>query len=130
MKRFASSFQRDFNTTIVVGGQKYKCWIAATQIDRTVGLMQHTLNRRHGCLLDFGEEVRGVNLWMKNCLHPLTALFADSEGVVLAKAEMTNLDPYRAHGCDRPFRYALELLPEDAESINIGDKILLWVDDE
>ena len=130
MKRFASTFKRSFDKTISVNGQKYSCWIASTDIERTVGLMQHVLEGRHACLLDFGREVKGINLWMKDCLHPLTAIFADVNGVVLAKAEMSNLDPYKAHGCNKPYRYALELWPQDAENINVGDQILLWVEDE
>lgn len=124
MKRIASAHNRTFNTAIVVNGEKYNCWVADTPMNLALGLMGHRLQSRHGCLLDFGRD-QTASLWMRNCLHPLTAVFVDKNGVVVGKAEMSHEDPYRSHYSPQPCRYALELLPEEAEHINIGDQIYL-----
>lgn len=129
MKRFASSFERVFNTVIVVGNKRYNCWVAANDTCLRVGLMGHQLQPKHGCLLDFGQD-SDFGLWMKDCLHPLTAVFMDSDGIVIGKANMSHEDPYYSHRPPQPCRFALELLPEDADGINIGDQAYEWGPDE
>lgn len=129
MRRIASNYNRTFNTKLSVNDREFNCWVAADPVSLAMGLMEYQLQPRQGCLLDFGTE-REVGLWMRNCLHPLTAVFANQQGVVIGLAQMSHEDPYRSHSSPSPCRYALELLPSDAEGIRVGDRIYAWVNDE
>lgn len=128
MIRIAQSFERSFTTPLSVGEQDYQCWIASDDLSLRLGLMGYQLQPKQGCLLDFGKDCE-FGLWMKDCLHPLTAVFADNNGLVVGTALMSHEDPYRSHRPVSACRYALELRPEDAEGIQVGDQLYRWVND-
>lgn len=124
MLRFGQLYKREFNLPLKVAGKPFNCWHANTQANLTLGLMGHQLETGTGCLLDFGQP-KHFGLWMKDCLHPLVALFADNDGRIICKALMNHKDPYASHSAPYPCRYALEIRPEDSNDIFVGDLIEL-----
>jgi uncharacterized membrane protein (UPF0127 family) len=122
MIRLAGAIPREFNQQVVIDGKQFVCWIANNHTTRALGLMGCKLKAKQACLLDFGEEVE-FGLWMKNCLHPLVALFIDSNGKIVSSSYMDPQNPYLTHRPSVPCRYALEILPEEADGILIGSQV-------
>jgi uncharacterized membrane protein (UPF0127 family) len=122
MIHFASGISRNFTQPLVIGDKKFLCWVADNHTARTIGLMGCQLKTRQGCLLDFGDDA-DFGLWMKDCLHPLVAVFIDKEGKVIQSAHMDPKDSNVIHRASKPCRYALEILPEEAAGIKIGEQV-------
>ena len=127
MLKFAQARSLDYAFPIVVGNNQSKRTFpshgCSTVLAQQLGLSGQQLPTGHGCFFDFGTDTYDVALWMKNCLHPLTAVFFDSTGRVVHKAFMDDKKPTELHRCPCRAQYVLELHPADAEAINIGDNI-------
>lgn len=118
----AGCIPRDFTKPLVIGNKKFLCWVADNHTTRTIGLMGCQLKPKQGCLLDFGDNAE-FGLWMKDCLHPLVAVFIDKDGKVIQAAHMDPKDSNVIHRASKPCRYALEILPEEAAGIEIGEQV-------
>jgi uncharacterized membrane protein (UPF0127 family) len=92
---------------IKVGTHPLKVEVAASDPQRTQGLMfRKSLGKDDGMLFVF-DEVEYHSMWMKNTLIPLSVAFLDSKGEILNILDMEplTLDTHMAAG---PARYAIE----------------------
>src|SRR6202165_5246665 len=97
-----------FKTTrIKVGNHSLNVEVAATDPQRSQGLMyREKLGKEDGMLFLF-DEPSYHSMWMKNTLIPLSVAFVDGEGRILNILDMEpqTLDTHTAAG---PARYAIE----------------------
>ena len=92
---------------IKVGAHSLNVEVAATDPQRSQGLMyREKLGKEDGMLFIF-EEPGYHSMWMKNTLIPLSVAFVDGEGRILNILDMEpqTLDAHMAAG---PARYAIE----------------------
>ncbi len=90
-----------------VGTHPLKVEVAATEAQRSLGLMFRTsLGSDDGMLFVF-DDPGYYSMWMKNTLIPLSVAFMDGSGVILNILDMEpqTLDSHSAAG---PARYAIE----------------------
>jgi uncharacterized protein len=97
-----------FKTTqIKIGAHPLKVEVAASEPQRSQGLMfREKLGREDGMLFVF-DEPGYHSMWMKNTLIPLSVAFVDGNGEILNILDMEprTLDTHTAAG---PARYAIE----------------------
>ena len=94
-------------TQVKVGSHPLKVEVAATDAQRSQGLMfRASLGRDDGMLFVF-DDPGYYAMWMKNTLIPLSVAFIDGDGVILNILDMEprTLDSHVAAG---PARYAIE----------------------
>jgi uncharacterized membrane protein (UPF0127 family) len=114
-----------FKTSRVkVGSHALKVEVAASDPERTEGLMHRTrLGKEDGMLFVF-DEPGYHSMWMKNTLIPLSVAFIDSGGRILNILDMEpqTLDSHMAAG---PALYAIETNKGwfDGKKIKAGDKV-------
>jgi uncharacterized membrane protein (UPF0127 family) len=92
---------------IKVGNHSLNVEVAATDPQRSQGLMyREKLGKEYGMLFIFDEPAYH-SMWMKNTLIPLSVAFVDGEGRILNILDMEpqTLDTHTAAG---PARYAIE----------------------
>ena len=127
MLKFAQARTLDYVIPIVIGNDKHRrtfpSHVCTTMLAQQLGLSGQQLPIGCGCFFDFGTDAYDLSLWMKNCLHPLTAVFFDSTGKAVHKAFMDHTNPTQLHRCPCKARYVLELHPADADAVNIGDSL-------
>jgi uncharacterized membrane protein (UPF0127 family) len=109
---------------IKVGSHPLKVEIAASDPQRTQGLMHRTaLGKEDGMLFIFDEPAYH-GMWMKNTLIPLSVAFVDGDGRILNILDMEpqTLDSHMAAG---PARYAIETNKGwfAAKKIKAGDRV-------
>ena len=93
--------------TLKVAGHPLKVEIAATDAERSRGLMfREKLGRDDGMLFIFDEPAY-QSMWMKNTLIPLSVAFVDAGGTILSIHDMEprTLDSHMSAG---PSVYAIE----------------------
>jgi uncharacterized membrane protein (UPF0127 family) len=104
----AASADVAFRTARVkVAGHELKVEVAATDEQRTQGLMfRKNLGPNEGMLFIFDEPAYHA-MWMKNTLIPLSVAFVDASGEILNILDMEpqTLDTHMAAG---PATYAIE----------------------
>lgn len=97
---------------IETGGKtrhRFHVEIAATEAERTKGLMfRRELAPDAGMLFDFGQPFMAV-MWMKNTLLPLDMLFIDAEGRIVNIAERTVPGSLAPISSDAPVKFVLEV---------------------
>ncbi len=114
-----------FKTSRVkVGTHPLKVEVAASDPERSLGLMNRTrLGKEDGMLFIF-DEPGYHSMWMKNTLIPLSVAFIDGEGRILNILDMEpqTLDSHMAAG---PARYAIETNKGwfAEKKIKAGDKV-------
>ncbi len=95
-------------TELTVGMYRIEAEVAATQDNRTRGLMQRSaMPQNHGMLFVF-TDARQHCMWMKNTLLPLSVAFLDDEGRILNVEDMQPQTEDN-HCAARPARFALEM---------------------
>jgi uncharacterized membrane protein (UPF0127 family) len=114
-----------FKTSRVkVGSHPLKVEVAASDPERTQGLMHRTrLGKEDGMLFIF-DEPGYHSMWMKNTLIPLSVAFIDADGRILNILDMQpqTLDSHMAAG---PALYAIETNKGwfAGKKIKAGDKV-------
>ncbi len=122
---FASADSVEFKTwQVKVGAHPLKVELAASEPQRTQGLMfRKQLGHEDGMLFVF-DEVGYHSMWMKNTLIPLSVAFVDGDGRILNILDMEpqTLDTHSAAG---PARYAIETNKGwfAEKKIKAGDKV-------
>lgn len=109
---------------IKVGAHPLKVEVAASDPERSQGLMhREKLGNEDGMLFIF-DEPGYHSMWMKNTLIPLSVAFVDAEGRILNILDMEprTLDAHTAAG---PARYAIETNKGwfAGKKIKAGDKV-------
>lgn len=82
--------------------------VAATPVQREIGLMHRTeMPMQEGMLFVF-EQASVQCFWMKNTLIPLTAAFVTDDGTIV---NLANMKPQTtdAHCSKKPVRFVLEM---------------------
>ena len=110
--------------SIKIGTHPLKVEVAATDEQRSHGLMfRKSMPRDVGMLFTF-DELGYHAMWMKNTLIPLSVAFLDNEGRILNILDMQpeTLEPHPAAG---PARYAIETNKGwfAERGIKAGDKV-------
>ena len=111
-------------------GKRFTVEVAATDEDRTLGLMfRDSLPPDHGMLFIFPTEAQR-SFWMKNTRIPLDILYFDNSLKLVSVAE--NAKPCRVQQCpgypsSGPARYVLELNAGKAAELGVqeGDELEL-----
>ena len=109
---------------IKVGAHPLKVEVAASDPQRTQGLMyRKSLGKNDGMLFVF-DQIEYHSMWMKNTLIPLSVAFVDAKGEILNILDMEpqTLDTHTAAG---PARYAIETNKGwfAEKKIKAGDKV-------
>ena len=109
---------------IKVGPHPLKVELAASDPQRSQGLMfRKSLGKNEGMLFVF-DEIEYHSMWMKNTLIPLSVAFVDAKGEILNVLDMQplTLDTHTAAG---PARYAIETNKGwfAEKGIKAGDKV-------
>jgi uncharacterized membrane protein (UPF0127 family) len=93
--------------------------LAATESERSKGLMHRTeMNRGHGMLFRF-DKTRMVQMWMKNTPLSLDMVFIDELGQVKHIARNTIPQSTKIISSRSPVRYVLEINAGIAEELGI-----------
>lgn len=94
--------------TLTAGMHRIDAQVAATPVQRNIGLMfRKTMPQHEGMLFAF-EQPAIQCFWMKNTLLPLTAAFVADDGRIVNLVDMApqSLD---SHCSTLPVRYVLEM---------------------
>ena len=93
--------------------------IAATDAQRTTGLMyRQSMARDAGMLFDF-KISRPVMMWMKNTYLPLDMVFIDKSGRIVRIAKDTTPHSLDVISSGGPVRYVLELNAGTSERVGL-----------
>ena len=105
----ASEPQMDLpRTRLQAGMHQIDAQVAATPMQRSIGLMFRKEMPPHEGMLFVFEQAGVQCFWMKNTLLPLTAAFVADDGTIVNLADMKpqSLD---SHCSTKPVRYVLEM---------------------
>ena len=91
-----------------IGTHKLTAEVAATDANRSTGLMHRRMMPENRGMLFVFPQVALHGMWMMNTYLPLSVAFVDSEGVITNIADM---EPHtqNSHMATRPAKYALEM---------------------
>lgn len=91
-----------------IGTHKLTAEVAATEPNRSTGLMHRRMMPENRGMLFVFPQVALHGMWMMNTYLPLSVAFADSDGVITNIADM---EPHtqNSHMATRPAKYALEM---------------------
>ncbi|WP_372422820.1 DUF192 domain-containing protein [Salinarimonas chemoclinalis] len=107
------------------GEHHFQVELAATEEDRSRGLMyRRSMPADHGMLFDF-ERIRPVSMWMRNTYIPLDMLFIDADGTIVRIAQDTEPLSERSIRSGQPVLSVLELNGGTARRLGIaaGDRV-------
>ena len=82
--------------------------VAATPLQREIGLMNRTEMPHHEGMLFVFEQASQQCFWMKNTLLPLTAAFLADDGTIVNLADMKP-QTTDSHCSEKPVRFVLEM---------------------
>ena len=92
-----------------LGAQELVAELALTPLQIQTGMMYRTnLAENAGMLFVFGDRDRR-GFWMKNCPHPLSCAYIDSEGVILETYDMKPHDESSILSKSDQIQYVLEV---------------------
>ena len=91
-----------------IGMHQIDAQLAATPLQRQIGLMFRTSMPQHEGMLFVFEQPAQQCFWMKNTPLPLTAAFVADDGTIVNLADMQALTT-ESHCSTRPVRYVLEM---------------------
>ena len=94
--------------TLSIGLHRIDAQLAATPLQRQIGLMHRQSMPPHEGMLFVFEQPGVQCFWMKNTLIPLTAAFVADDGSIVNLADMQPLDE-KSHCSAKPVRYVLEM---------------------
>ena len=94
--------------TLSIGLHRIDAQLAATPLQRQIGLMHRQSMPTHEGMLFVFEQPAVQCFWMKNTLIPLTAAFVADDGSIVNLADMQPLDE-KSHCSAKPVRYVLEM---------------------
>ena len=94
--------------TLSIGLHRIDAQLAATPLQRQIGLMHRQSMPAHEGMLFVFEQPAVQCFWMKNTLIPLTAAFVADDGSIVNLADMQPLDE-KSHCSAKPVRYVLEM---------------------
>lgn len=94
--------------TLTIAGHKLTAEVAATNPERTQGLMHRRMMPESRGMLFVFTDVSRHAMWMENTYIPLSVAFIDSDGII---ANIEDMKPHTrdAHPAVKPVRYALEM---------------------
>ncbi|MDB5889661.1 MAG: hypothetical protein JWP47_492 [Polaromonas sp.] len=93
---------------ISIGMHQISAQIAATPLQRQIGLMSRKAMPQHEGMIFVFEQPAQQCFWMKNTPLPLTAAFLADDGTIVNMADMKPL-ALDAHCSAKPVRYVLEM---------------------
>jgi uncharacterized protein len=117
-------------TQITVKNQPFNVWLALTDNERTLGLMQVTEGElkpaegvQRGMLFVFPDEDY-LSFWMYNTITPLDIAYIDADGYIVKTHTMAPLET-RTYPSIEPAQFALEVLAGTFTElgINEGDQV-------
>jgi uncharacterized membrane protein (UPF0127 family) len=123
---FWSSFAAAELPEVVLSIKSHKITaeVAATDANRTTGLMHRRMLPENRGMLFVFPEIAIHAMWMMNTYIPLSVAFIDADGTIINIADM---QPHTqtAHPATRPAKYALEMNQAwfAKRAIKAGDKI-------
>lgn len=95
-------------TTLTAGMHRIDAQVAATQEQRSIGLMFRKDMPQHEGMLFVFDQANVQCFWMKNTLLPLTAAFLADDGSIVNLVDMKPLS-LESHCSAKPVRYVLEM---------------------
>jgi uncharacterized protein len=95
-------------TALVAGMHRIDAQVAATPIQRQIGLMHRTSMPAHEGMLFVFEQPGTQCFWMRNTLIPLTAAFVADDGRIVNLADMQPMSE-QSHCSTEPVRFVLEM---------------------
>ncbi|MFT3721806.1 DUF192 domain-containing protein [Pseudorhodoferax sp.] len=95
-------------TQLATGMYRIDAQVAATPLQRQIGLMYRRQMPQHEGMLFAFEEPAVQCFWMKNTPLPLTAAFVDDEGTIVNLVDMQP-QTTASHCSTRPVRFVLEM---------------------
>ena len=105
----ASEPQMDLpRTRLQAGMHQIDAQVAATPMQRSIGLMFRKEMPPHEGMLFVFEQAGVQCFWMKNTLLPLTAAFVADDGTIVNLADMKS-QSLDSHCSTKPVRYVLEM---------------------
>ena len=103
-----------------LGAQELDTELAITALQIQTGMMFRTnLAENAGMLFVFGDRDRR-GFWMKNCPHPLSCAYIDSEGVILETYDMKPHDEASILSQSDQIQYVLEVNQGWFKRNNVG----------
>ena len=110
--------------TLKIAGHPLKAELAATDAERSKGLMfREKMGKDEGMVFVF-DEPGYHSMWMRNTLIPLSVAFLDKDGAIL---NILDMEPKteEVHSSAGPARYAVETNKGwfAAKKIKAGDKV-------
>lgn len=94
--------------TLSAGMHRIDAQVAATPVQRQIGLMHRREMPVHEGMLFVFEQPATQCFWMRNTLIPLTAAFVADDGRIVNLADMQPLSE-ASHCSTEPVRYVLEM---------------------
>ena len=95
-------------TYLQAGMHQLDVQVAATPLQREIGLMHRTDMPNHEGMLFVFEQASQQCFWMKNTLLPLTAAFVADDGTIVNLADMKP-QTTDSHCSEKPVRFVLEM---------------------
>ncbi|HYC45815.1 MAG TPA: DUF192 domain-containing protein [Burkholderiales bacterium] len=93
---------------LAIGTYKLTAEVAATDAQRSTGLMHRRMLPENRGMLFVFPDVTLHGMWMMNTYLPLSVAFLDREGVIINIEDMTP-HTQNTHSAARPAKYALEM---------------------
>ena len=94
--------------TLTIAGHKATAEVAATDTQRSTGLMHRRMLPENRGMLFVFPDVAMHGMWMMNTYVPLSVAFLDREGRIINIEDMQP-QTQKTHSAAKPAKYALEM---------------------